>query len=47
MEIQKHFPAETTMEKLTFLNDNKADGLLYAYLQSLCYSYSEGCRRKS
>lgn len=39
MEIQKHFPAETTMEKLTFLNDNKADGLLYAYLQSLSMPY--------
>ena len=39
MEIQKHFPADVAMDKLTFLNDTKADGLLYAYFQSLSMPY--------
>lgn len=29
------FPADTTMTKLTFLNDSKVDSELYAYLQSI------------
>lgn len=32
--IQKHFPADTSLEVLTFLNNKKIDGRLYAYLQS-------------
>ncbi len=34
-EIQKRFPAETTMERSTFLNNKEIDGLLYAYFQNL------------
>jgi len=33
-EIEKHFPADTSMEMLTFLNNKNIDGRLYAYLQS-------------
>lgn len=32
--IEKHFPADTSMEIETFLNNKKIDGRLYAYLQS-------------
>lgn len=32
---EKRFPADTTLEKLTFLNNKKIDGELYAYLQSI------------
>jgi hypothetical protein len=32
--IEKHFPADTSMEMLTFLNNKDIDGRLYAYLQS-------------
>ena len=32
--IEKHFPADTSLEVLTFLNNKKIDGRLYAYLQS-------------
>lgn len=32
--IEKHFPANTSMEMLTFLNNKNIDGRLYAYLQS-------------
>lgn len=32
--IEKHFPADTSMEILTFLNNKNIDGRLYAYLQS-------------
>ena len=32
--IEKHFPADTGMEMLTFLNNKDIDGRLYAYLQS-------------
>ena len=32
--IEKHFPADTSMEMLTFLNNKNIDGRLYAYLQS-------------
>ena len=32
--VQKHFPADTSMEVLTFLNNKNIDGRLYAYLQS-------------
>ena len=28
----KRFPADTTMKSLTFLNDKKVNGELYAYL---------------
>ncbi len=34
-EDKKRFPANTTMEVLTFLNDKKINGELYAYLQTL------------
>lgn len=33
--IEKRFPADTTLDIITFLNDKKVDGELYAYLQSL------------
>lgn len=32
--IEKHFPADTSMEMSTFLNNKNIDGRLYAYLQS-------------
>ena len=32
---EKRFPADTTLEKLTFLNNRKIDAELYAYLQSI------------
>lgn len=32
--IEKRFPSNTTLEELTFLNDKKVDGDLYAYLLS-------------
>jgi len=32
--IEKHFPADTSMEVSTFLNNKNIDGRLYAYLQS-------------
>ena len=35
------FPADTTMTKLTFLNDSKVDSELYAYLQSISEIDSE------
>ena len=34
-EIQKRFPAETTLERATFLNNKNIDGLLYAYFQNV------------
>lgn len=36
-QIHKRFPADTTNEEITFLNDGKIDAQLYAYLQSLSY----------
>lgn len=33
-QIEKHFPADTTKEKLTFLNNPKIDAELYAYLMA-------------
>lgn len=33
-KIQKHFPADTTLEIKTFLNDSKVDAELYGYLLS-------------
>ena len=33
--INKRMPANTKMENLTFLNDKKVNGELYAYLQSI------------
>ena len=36
-QIHKRFPADTTDEELTFLNDGKIDAELYAYLQSQSY----------
>lgn len=33
--IQKHFPADVSMDYKTFLNDNKIDGALYAYFQTI------------
>ena len=32
--IQKHFPADTSLQISTFLNNKSIDGRLYAYLQS-------------
>ena len=32
--IEKHFPANTSLEVLTFLNNKDIDGRLYGYLQS-------------
>lgn len=32
--IEKHFPADTSMKMLTFLNNKNIDGRLYGYLQS-------------
>lgn len=36
-KIQKRFPADTTLDTLTFLNDPKVDAELYAYLQSMSF----------
>lgn len=33
--VEKRFPANTSLDILTFLNDKKIDGELYAYLQNL------------
>lgn len=33
--VEKRFPANTTLDITTFLNDKKIDGELYAYLQSI------------
>ena len=33
--MEKRFPANTTLNELTFLNDKKVNGELYAYLQGL------------
>lgn len=33
--IEKRFPADTTLTSLTFLNDKKIDGELYALFQSM------------
>ena len=35
--VSKRFPADTTLEELTFLNDKKLDAELYAYLQMNSY----------
>lgn len=35
MAINKRFPANTTLDYSTFLNNKKVDGELYAYLQSI------------
>ena len=32
--VEKHFPADTSLEMSTFLNNKDIDGRLYAYLQS-------------
>ena len=32
--IEKHFPADTSLDMQTFLNNKNIDGRLYAYLQS-------------
>ena len=36
--ITKRFPANTTLEESTFLNDKKINGELYAFLQSMSYA---------
>ena len=41
--IDKRFPANTTLDELTFLNNKKVDGELYALLQS--YSYPDDEKR--
>ena len=41
MEIRKRFPATTTLDKKTFLNDNRINAELYAFLQSLTYSVNK------
>lgn len=35
MSIEKRFPANTTLQDATFLNDKKINAELYAYLQSI------------
>lgn len=40
--IQKRFPANTTLNESTFLNNKKIDAELYALLQSLSYPNDEG-----
>lgn len=35
MKFEKRFPANTTLESLTFLNNKKVDGQLYGLMQSL------------
>lgn len=37
----KHFPADTSLEYKTFLNDPKMDGELYNYLLSMSYGERE------
>lgn len=37
MNNKKHFPADTSLDYETFLNDSKVDGELYAYLLSQSY----------
>ena len=34
-DIKKRFPADTSLDKMTFLNNKHINGELYAYLQSL------------
>lgn len=41
-KIEKHFPADVSTEYKTFLNDNKIDGFLYAYLQTFSYPQKIG-----
>lgn len=41
MSESKRFPADTTLDSLTFLNDKKINGELYAYLQELSTFQSE------
>lgn len=36
-EIRKRFPATINLQETTFLNDKKANGELYAYLQSISF----------
>lgn len=40
--VSKRFPANTSLEELTFLNDKNIDGELYAYLQSFSVPVQEG-----
>lgn len=40
--IEKRFPADTSLEIKTFLNDTKVDSELYAYLMSMSYGSKEG-----
>lgn len=40
-KIQKHFPADTTLDEITFLNDSKVDAELYGYLLSQSYPDEE------
>lgn len=41
MPIEKRFPANTTLNVDTFLNDKKIDGELYSYLQQFSYPDEE------
>lgn len=41
MNNEKHFPADTSLDYETFLNDSKIDGELYAYLLSQSYGDKE------
>ena len=41
-EIRKRFPADTSLDYATFLNDKKIDGELYALLQSYSMPDSAG-----
>lgn len=37
ISIQKRFPADVTLEELTFLNDKKIDAEIYTYFQICSY----------
>lgn len=41
MSFQKRFPANTSLEDLTFLNDKNINGELYAFLQSISYGVKD------
>ena len=40
--IEKRFPADCALENLTFLNDKRVNGELYALLQGLSYATEDG-----
>lgn len=44
-EYQKRFPADTSLDVLTFLNDKRVNSELYAYLQELSTVIGRECYR--